>query len=138
MEKINQNIPEILQNCRNIAVVGLSDRATRPSYGVAKMMLREGYLVVPVNPHIDESLGLKSYSSLLALPGPVDLVDIFRRPQYVDEVVEQAIKIGARAVWMQLGIVNEAAARRALDAGLEVVMNRCWSIEYARWKSQTE
>jgi predicted CoA-binding protein len=130
MKKINQNIEEILANHKRIAVVGLSGNPLRPSYGVARLMMREGYEVFPVNPTVDEVMGKKSYPGLLDIPGEVDLVNIFRRPEYVEEVINQAIKKGAKAVWMQLGIINEAAARKALDAGLEVVMDRCWSIEY--------
>jgi predicted CoA-binding protein len=130
MKKINQNIEEILLNHKRIAVVGLSDNLFRPSYGVARLMMREGYQVIPVNPTIDETMGEKSYPSLLDIPGKIDLVDIFRRPEYVDEIVDQAIEKGTKAVWMQLGIINEAAAQKALEAGLDVVMDRCWAIEY--------
>lgn len=130
MRKINHNIEEILKNHKRIAVVGLSDDPARPSYGVAKVMIREGYRVIPVNPLASEVFGEKSYSTLLDIPGEIDLVNIFRRPEYVDEIVDQAIKKGAKAVWMQSGIINEAAAQKALDAGLDVVMDRCWKIEY--------
>jgi len=130
MKKINRNIPEILKNHKRIAVVGLSDDPARPSYGVAKVMIREGYRVIPVNPLASEVFGEKGYPTLLDIPGEIDLVNIFRRPEYVDEIVDQAIKKGAKAVWMQSGIINEAAAQKALDAGLDVVMDRCWKIEY--------
>lgn len=130
VRKINHNIEEILKNHKRIAVVGLSDDPARPSYGVAKVMIREGYRVIPVNPLASEVFGEKSYSTLLDIPGEIDLVNIFRRPEYVDEIVDQAIKKGAKAVWMQSGIINEAAAQKALDAGLDVVMDRCWKIEY--------
>ena len=130
MKKLNQNIEEILTNHKRIAVVGLSDKSTRPSHEVGKLMMREGYEVIPVNPTVDEVMGEKSYPSLLDIPGEVDLVDIFRRPEHVDEIVDQAIEKGAKAVWMQLGVINEAAAQKALDAGLDAVMDRCWAIEY--------
>lgn len=130
MKKINENIADILKNYKRIAVIGLSDNPVRPSYGVAKAMMREGYQVIPVNPVVDEVFGEKSYSSLLDIPGEIDLVDIFRRPEFVDEIVDQAVEKGAKAVWMQLGVINEAAAQKALNAGLDVVMDRCWKIEY--------
>lgn len=130
MKRINENIADILKNHKRIAVIGLSDNPTRPSYAVARAMMEEGYVVIPVNPGVDEVFGEKSYPSLLDIPGEIDLVDIFRRPEFVDEIVDQAIEKGAKAVWMQLGIVNETAARKALDAGLDVVMDHCWKIEY--------
>lgn len=130
MKKINENIAGIMKNHKRIAVIGLSDNPIRPSYGVAKAMMQEGYQVIPVNPVADEIFGEKSYPSLLDIPGEIDLVDIFRRPEFVDEIVDQAIEKDAKAVWMQLGVINEAAARKALDAGLDVVMDRCWKIEY--------
>jgi len=132
LKEINQNIPGILEQHKRIAVVGLSDSPSRPSYGVARAMQMNGYQVIPVNPAVEETLGEKSYASLLDIPGEVDLVDIFRRPEHVDEIVDQAIRKGAKAVWMQLGVINNAAAQKALQAGLEVVMDRCWKIEYLK------
>lgn len=132
MKEINQNIPGILEKHKRIAVVGLSDNPARPSHGVARVMQMSGYQVIPVNPTVEEALGEKSYASLLDVPGEIDLVDIFRRPEHVDEIVDQAIQKGAKAVWMQLGVVNNAAAQKALQAGLEVVMDRCWKIEYLK------
>lgn len=132
MKGINQNIPEILNRYKRIAVVGLSDNPARPSYGVARVMQMSGYRVIPVNPKIEEALGEKSYPRVLDIPGEVDLVNIFRRPEHVDEIVEQAIQKGAKAVWMQLGVINHPAAQKALQAGLEVVMDRCWKIEYLK------
>ncbi len=132
MAQLNENIEDILKTHKRIAVVGLSAKRYRPSFGVAKMMKALGYRVIPVNPQVKEVLGEKSYPSLLDVPEQVDLVDIFRRPEHVDEIVEQAIQIGAKAVWMQLGVINPRAAQRALDAGLQVVMDRCWAIEYNR------
>ncbi len=133
MGEINANIPEILKKYRNIAVVGVSDKPHRDSYIVAAFMKAHGYRIFPVNPRISEVLGEKAYPSLLDIPEPVELVDIFRRPEFVDEIVDQAIQIGAKAVWMQLGVVNPEAAQKALDAGLEVVMDHCWKIEYQRY-----
>ncbi len=132
-KKINENIPEILKNHKTIAVVGLSDRAFRPSRGVAKMMQAEGYRVIPINPNFKTILGERCYPSLGDAPEQIDLVNVFRRPVFVDEIVEQAIETGAKALWLQLGVVNPPAAQKALNAGLDVVMDRCWSIEYQRY-----
>jgi len=118
-------ISEVLQNCRTIAVVGLSSKRFRPSHGVAEYLKRAGYRIVPVNPNETEVLGERAYPDLDSVPGPVDLVDIFRRSEFVPEIVEAAIRKGARAVWMQEGVVHTAAARRAEEAGLAVVMDRC-------------
>ena len=118
-------IPEILHACRTIAVVGLSGKRFRPSYGVAEYLKRAGYRIIPVNPNETEVLGERCYPDLDSVPEPVDLVDIFRRSEFVPEIVEAAIRKGARAVWMQEGVVHEAAARRAESAGLAVVMDRC-------------
>jgi len=118
-------ISEILHNCRTIAVVGLSSKRFRPSYGVAEYLKRSGYRIIPVNPNETEVLGERSYPDLESIPEPVDLVDIFRRSEHVPEIVETAIRIGAKAVWMQEGVIHEAAARRAEEAGLAVVMDRC-------------
>lgn len=122
----------ILQQTRSIAVVGLSANWHRPSYFAAKYMQDRGYTVIPVNPMYDEVLGRKCYPALREIPEPVDMVDVFRKPEDVMPVVEDAIAIGARSIWFQLGVINEAAARRAEEAGLEVVMDRCVKIEYAR------
>ncbi len=130
MKEMNQNIPEIIKSHKRIAVVGLSDKPHRPSHGVAKLMKDKGFEVIPVNPTKDEIMGEKSYPSLLDIPGEVELVDIFRRPEHVDEIVDQAIEKGVKTVWMQLGVINEKAAQKALEAGLNVVMDRCWAIEY--------
>jgi hypothetical protein len=118
-------ISEILRVCRTIAVVGLSAKRYRPSYGVAEYMQRAGYRIIPVNPHETEVLGEKCYPDLESVPGPIDIVDIFRRSEFVPEIVEAAIRKGAKAVWMQEGVIDEEAARRAREAGLEVVMDRC-------------
>jgi predicted CoA-binding protein len=123
----------ILQEARTIAMVGLSANSMRPSHFVAIYMLAQGYHVIPVNPKETQILGQRCYASLRDIPEPVDIVDIFRDPAAVPPLVEDAIAIGAKVVWMQLGVVNEAAAGRAQDAGLEVVMDRCVKIEHGRF-----
>ena len=125
-------IPELLRSSRTIAVVGLSGKRFRPSYGVTEYMQRNGFRIVPVNPHETAVLGEKSYPNLDSVTGRVDIVNIFRRPEFVPEIVESAIRIGARAVWMQEGVVHEAAAERARAAGLMVVMDRCILKEHRR------
>jgi len=127
-----QKLRHILATCRKIAVVGLSANWYRPSYFAAKYLMNHGYEVFPVNPNYEEVLGRKCYPDLKSLPTRVDVVDIFQKPDRVPALVADAIDIGARVVWMQIGIVHEEAARRAREAGLEVVMNRCMKIEYAR------
>jgi uncharacterized protein len=127
-----RRIPEILQSARVIAVVGLSSKRWRPSYGVTEYMQRAGYRIVPVNPEETEVLGEKSYPDLDAVPEAIDIVDIFRRSEYVPEIVEAAIRKGARAIWMQEDVVHEDAARRAAEAGLDVVMDRCILKEHRR------
>ena len=118
-------ISKILHTARTIAVIGLSGKRFRPSYGVAEYMKRAGYRIIPVNPLETEVLGEKCYPDLDSIPEPVDIVDIFRRSEFVPDLVEAAIRIGAKAVWMQEGVVHEAAALRAAQAGLAVVMDRC-------------
>ena len=120
-----KQISEILRMGRTIAVVGLSAKRYRPSYGVAEYMQRAGYRIIPVNPHETEVLGEKCYPDVESVPGPIDIVDIFRRSEFVPEIVEAAIRKGAKVVWMQEGVIHEEAARRAQEAGLEVVMDRC-------------
>jgi len=116
-----------------IAVVGLSDRSSRASHSVARFLQREGHRIIPVNPTLQGPvLGEQPYARLRDVDVPVDIVDIFRRSEYVPEIVEDAIAIGARVIWMQLGIMHEEAAARAEAAGLDVVMNRCTAIEYGR------
>ena len=123
---------DILSEGRTIAVVGLSPRPERDSHLVAKYLKEQGYRIIPVNPMVDEVLGEKSYPDLKAIPERVDVVDVFRKAEDVLPIVDQAIDIGASAVWMQLGIVNEAAAARAREAGLGVVMDLCMLIEHKR------
>ena len=120
-----KQISEILRIGRTIAVVGLSAKRYRPSYGVAEYMQRAGYRIIPVNPHETEVLGEKCYPDVESVPEPIDIVDIFRRSEFVPEIVEAAIRKGAKAIWMQEGVIHEEAARRAREAGLEVVMDRC-------------
>ena len=119
------NIPEILKNSRTIAVVGLSGNPMRVSNGVSAYMQRSGYRIIPVNPQETEVLGERSYARLEDVPDKIDIVNVFRRPEFTPEIVESAIKVGAKTVWMQEGVVNEAAASRAREAGLEVVMDKC-------------
>jgi predicted CoA-binding protein len=123
---------ELMRRARTIAVVGISSDTTRASYEVAEYLIEVGYTVYLVNPLEDGPiLGLPVYDSVVELPERVDIVDIFRRPEHVPPVVDDAIEAGAGAVWMQLRIINEEAAARARAAGLEVVMDRCTKIEYA-------
>jgi len=118
-------ISELLHNSRTIAVVGLSGKRYRPSYGVAEYLKRVGYRIIPVNPQETEVLGERAYPDLDSIPEPVDIVDIFRRSEFVPEIVEAAIRIGAKVIWMQEDVYDEAAAARAEEAGLAVVMDRC-------------
>jgi len=125
-------IPELLRDARTIAVVGLSNKRYRPSYGVSEYMQSAGYRIIPVNPEETEVLGEKCYARLEDVPEHIDIVDIFRRPEFVPEIVEAAIRIGAGAVWMQEGVVHENAAEKARGAGLMVVMDRCILKEHRR------
>jgi predicted CoA-binding protein len=130
----DEDIAELLRNARTIAVVGASDRPSRPSYGVMQFLQEWGYRVLPVNPQItgEHVLGEFVWRELAQIGVPIDIVDIFRRPEAALEAVEQAIFVGAKAVWMQLGVINEEAATRAEAAGLKVVMDRCPHIEIPR------
>ena len=130
----DEDIAELLTDARTIAVVGASDRPDRASHGVMKALQDHGYRVIPVNPQItgEHVLGEFVWRELSQIGVPIDIVDIFRRPQAAGEAVDQAIAIGAKAVWLQLGIVNEEAAARAEAAGLKVVMDRCIKIELRR------
>lgn len=125
-------IEKILRECRTVAVVGLSSDPMRASHGVAGYLQRHGYRIIPVNPNETSVLGERAYASLANVPDPVDLVDIFRRSDQAGEHVDEAIRRGAKAVWLQEGVIDEAAAQRALDAGLMVVMNRCILKEHVR------
>jgi len=125
-------IRRILSECRTIAVVGLSANWYRPSYFAAKYMQEHGYRVIPVNPNYETILGERCYPALTSIPGGVDIVDCFRRSEDMPPLAREAIAIGAKVLWMQLGIENAEAARLASGAGLDVVMNRCVKIEHAR------
>jgi uncharacterized protein len=131
---MNDPILEILKNSKTIAVVGLSANPSRASYGVAAYMQAAGYRIIPVNPNEREVLGEKSYARLEDVPEKVDIVNVFRRTEEVPPVVESAIRIGARTVWMQLGITNESAAEKARAAGLNVVEDKCIMVERRRRK----
>jgi uncharacterized protein len=118
-------IADLLMRSKTIAVVGLSNRALRPSHGVSAYMQTHGYRIIPVNPEIRGALGEKSYASLLDVPEKIDIVNVFRRPEFVEEVVDQAIQLKVRAIWMQEDVVHEKAAEKARKAGIFVIMDRC-------------
>ena len=118
-------VTELLKRAKTIAVVGLSDNPLRPSYGVSAYMQTHGYRIVPVNPRIESCLGEKAYTSLLEVPEKIDIVDIFRRPEFVEEVVDQAIQLRIPAIWMQEGVIHEKASEKARKAGMFVIMDRC-------------
>jgi predicted CoA-binding protein len=128
----DEEIRELLRRVRTIAVVGLSPRTNRPSHGVAAQMQRFGYRIIPVRPAVDAVLGEKAYAALREVPDQFDLVDVFRAPEYVDQIVEECIALAAPAIWLQEGVVNIPAAERARQAGLTVVMDRCVYREYLR------
>jgi uncharacterized protein len=128
-------VSAILHSARTIAVVGLSGKRFRPSYGVAEYLQKAGYKIIPVNPHEEAVLGERCYASLDAVPEQVDIVNIFRRSECVPEIVESAIRKGAKTVWMQEGVIHQEAARRAEAAGLLVVMDRCMLKDHRRLAS---
>jgi len=134
MRRINdpEVINRILDECRTIAVVGLSSNPMRPSYGVARYLQQQGYRIIPVNPNESEVLGAKAYANLADLPEKFDLADIFRRSEEAGAHVDEAIRLGAKAVWLQEGVIDEEAVGRALGAGLMVVMDRCILKEHMR------
>ena len=134
--EMDREVSEILRQAKTIAIVGLSDNPDRPSYEVAEYLQEKGYRIIPVNPTIDQALGEKSYPDLASVPGEVDIVDIFRRPEHVLGIVEAAIAKGIPTVWMQLGIVNEEAAELARSAGLNVIMDRCLHLEHFRLEQE--
>ena len=138
MDKINTRLSEletILTEAKTVAVVGLSPNPERESYGIALYIQEQGYRIIPVNPKAEEILGEKSYLSLRDIPEPVDVVQVFRKTEAVPSIVEDAITVGAKVVWMQVGIVHEAAAERARQAGLQVVMNTCMRATHRRLKA---
>ena len=118
-------ITDLLKTAKTIAVVGLTDSPLRPSYGVTQYMRSQGYRIIPVNPQFEECLGEKAYASLLDVPEKIDIVNIFRRPQFVEEVVDQAIQLKVPAIWMQEDVIHERAAEKARQSGIFVVMDRC-------------
>ena len=122
----------ILNDYRIIAMIGLSPDPNRPSHRVAKYLINHGYKVIPVNPDAQEILGARSFSNMSSIPEPIEIVDIFRRSEEVMPIVDEAIKVGAKVVWMQEGVINEEAASKARDAGLLVVMDRCMLKEHKR------
>lgn len=124
------DIRSLLKKVKHIAVVGLSPKPDRPSYFVAKAMQGFGFNIIPVRPATAEVLGQKAYASLRDIPGPIDLVDVFRAAEFLDAIVDECIALKVQAIWIQEGIVNEAAAQRARDAGMEVVMDRCIYKDY--------
>ena len=127
-------IKEILESFKHVAVIGVSEKRERPSHSVTKYLIHAGYTIYPVNPNLDKVFGIKCYPSLLDIPADlrrnIEIVDIFRKPADAGSIVDQAIEIGARVVWMQLGITHEEAARKAREAGLEVVQNHCIAVEH--------
>jgi predicted CoA-binding protein len=127
MASLSQTDPiaELLRRAKTIAVVGLSNDPLRASYGVTAYMQSQGYRIIPVNPRIESCLGEKAYASLLDIPEKIDIVNIFRRPEFVEEIVDQAIQLKAPAVWMQEDVIHEKAAEKARKAGIFVVMDRC-------------
>ncbi len=137
-KKTLDELRQILAATKTIAVVGLSDKPDRPSHAIPAYLQEQGYVIIPVNPRLSEALGEKAYPSLRDVPVPVDVVEIFRRAEDVPPIVEDAIAIGAKVVWMQLGIVNEEAATRAEAAGLTVVMNTCMGATHRLLRSKGE
>ncbi len=122
---VSDEIAELLKQVKTIAVVGLSSDPMRPSFGVSQYMQRNGYRIIPVNPNESSVLGEKAYARLSDVPEKIDLVDVFRRPEFVPEIVEETIRLKIPAVWLQEGVIHEAGAKRARDAGITVVMDRC-------------
>ena len=118
-------VSELLKKAKTIAVIGLSNDPMRPSHGVSAYMQSEGYRIIPVNPQIESCLGEKAYASLLEVPEKIDIVNIFRRPEFVEEVVDQAIQLGVPAIWMQEDVIHAEAAEKARKNGIFVVMDRC-------------
>ena len=130
-----QIIEKILREARTVATVGLSDDTSKPAHTVPAYLQSQGYRVIPVNPTIETVLGEKAYPALADVPEPIDVVQIFRRSDQVGPIVDEAIQVGAKAVWMQVGIADEEAAARARAAGLDVVMNQCMRVQHIRWSS---
>lgn len=131
-----RTIEQLLRESRVVAVVGLSPNPARDSNRIARYLKAQGYRVVPVNPNAEEVLGERCYPSLAAVPETIDLVDIFRRSEDVPPIVDDAIAAGAKAIWMQLGIVNQESAQKAADAGLDVIMDKCTMVEHRLLRNQ--
>lgn len=127
-----ETLRQALLSARTIAVVGLSDRSSRPSHGVARYLQSQGYRIIPVNPNVREVLGEQAYPDLTSVQDPVDMVNIFRRSDKVGPIVDEAITKGVQIIWMQVGVVDEEAARRAEEAGITVVMDRCAMVDHRR------
>lgn len=125
-------IRELLLSARTIAVVGLSERQSRPSFGVAKYLIDADYEVIPINPHVDRWQGIQAFPRVAAIGRQVDIVDVFRRPEFVMDTVEDAIAARSGAIWTQLGVVDDSATKRAIDAGIPIVVDRCTAIEHRR------
>lgn len=125
-------VKQALAGLKRIAVVGLSDKPSRASYQVAQYLQSHGYEIIPVNPVADEILGCKAYPDLASIPGPVEIVDVFRRPEFLPEIAQEAVAVGAKVLWMQLEVINEAAAEVAREAGMLVVQDACLKIEHHR------
>jgi uncharacterized protein len=123
-------IAELLKRAKTIAVVGLSNNPMRPSHGVSAYMQSRGYRIIPVNPHLESCLGQKAYASLAEVPEIIDIVNIFRRPEFVEPIVDEAIRLKLPAIWMQEGVINESAAEKGRRAGAIVVMDRCILVEH--------
>ena len=128
----DETLRQALIGAKTIAVVGLSDKPTRPSYTVARYLQSQGYRIIPVNPNVTEVLGERAYPDLISIPDAIDMVDIFRRSGKVAPTVDEAITKGVLTIWMQIGVVDETAARRAEEAGITVIMNRCTAVEHGR------
>ena len=137
---LDDQIRALLKTARTIGVVGLSEKSWRPSHDVAAYLRSVGYTIVPINPQLKTVLDLPAYPDLLtaARERPIEIVNVFRRAEFVPDIVEQAIAIHAQAVWLQLGVIHQEAARRAHAAGLIVVMDRCIKVEYQRWRDSEE
>ncbi len=132
----DEDIKVLLKNSKNIAVVGISDKQERDSFGVAKYLVSKGYNVIPVNPSLENWQGIKSYPNLSSIPKNtrLDIVDIFRKPEAVGEIVEESIKVKPKAIWMQLGVINEEAGKKASNSGMTVVMDKCIMVEHRKLK----
>ena len=133
---LDDEIKNILETNKTVAIVGLSNKSERDSYKVAKYLKEHGYRIIPVNPAVSEILEEKSYPDLLSIPEPVDVVDIFRNVEAIPGIVDEAIKIKAKVVWMQLGLAHNESAQKAMDAGLKVVQSKCMKIEHSKLSSR--